>query len=533
MSSHTANHWQSPSDPDKAHSLEASPPPVSYLLLLIHCRFAEWAKQYGEIFSLKLGPGTTIVITSPRLIKQLIDKKSSIYSFRPPSYVGNGIIANNDHILLMQYSERWRTARKLIHQYFMEKMVLEKHLAVVDAEAVQMLRDFVVNPTEHMRHPKRFSNSVIMSLGELSCCLRSRVEASDNSPVYGVRTPNNETDHMKRLYHLMEIWSKVMEPGNAPPVDAMPILKFVPEKLLGMWRSRAQSVNVEMNKLYDEWLGYVVGRRETSGSHDCFMDRVLDQEEKIRFDKHAIYFLCGTLMEGGSDTTSSIIIAFIHAMTKWPAIQKRAQEQVDKVVGDDRSPTWADYSRLPYVAACVKEAMRWRPVAPLGFPHAVGEDDWIDGMLVPKGSEIIINAFGMHHDEKSFPNHDVFDPDHYEGFTALAAELASGDYENRDHYGYGSGRRICPGIHLAERNLFLAIAKLLWAFNIDAGTDESGKHIAPDVSNETGYSSGFLVCADPYSCKITPRSEARRATILKEFEVAQSDVFSKYETPKA
>jgi cytochrome P450 family 619 len=338
---------------------------------------------------------------------------------------------------------------------------------------------------------------------------------------------------MGKLYEHMEEFSKVMEPGNTPPVDVFPFLKYIPESLLGNWRSRAQHVSKEMNDLFDEWLQYVIDRRASSGSRDCFLDRALDQGEKLGFDRHALHFMCGTLMEGGSDTTSSIVIAFIHAMTKWPDVLRKAQSQIDSVIGQDRSPTWEDYKSLPYVAACVKEAMRWRPVVPLAFPHSLGEDDWVDGMFLPKGSEIYINAFGMHYDEKRFPNPDVFDPDHYKGVTALASELANGDWESRDHYGYGSGRRLCPGIHLAERNLFLAIAKLLWAFDIEAGRDADGRRIEPDVSNEKAYCAGFLVCAEPYLCAITPRSEERRQTILREFEKAKTEVFSQFDSPKA
>lgn len=133
-----------------------------------HLKFAQWAKQYGEIFSLKVGPGTSIVISSPRLIKQLVDKKSNLYSRRPPSHVGNGIISDGDHLLLMQYSDQWRTCRKLVHQYFMEQMVMKQHINVVNAEAVQMLHDLLVQPEGHMKHPKRFSNSIIMSLSKLA-----------------------------------------------------------------------------------------------------------------------------------------------------------------------------------------------------------------------------------------------------------------------------------------------------------------------------------------------------------------------------
>lgn len=117
-------------------------------------RFRQWAKEYGGIFSLKIGSGTAIVITSPDLIKQLVDKKSNVYSRRPPNHVG-GIIGGGDHVLLMQYSDQWRTCRKLIHQYFTESVVMKQHLSLVNAEAVQMMHDFVVEPDGHMRHPKR------------------------------------------------------------------------------------------------------------------------------------------------------------------------------------------------------------------------------------------------------------------------------------------------------------------------------------------------------------------------------------------
>lgn len=201
------------------------------------------------------------------------------------------------------------------------------------------------------------------------------------------------------------------------------------------------------------------------------------------------------------------------------------------MIWEDRTPTFDDYAKLSYVAACVKETMRWRPVAPLAFPHSLAEDDWVDGMLLPKGSDIFINAFGMQHDEKRFPN-PVFDPDHYEGITTLASELAVGDWETRDHWAYGAGRCLCPGVHLAERNLFLTMAKLLWAFKIEAGEDASGKRIEADVSCETGFGSGFLVASEPFACKITVRSAERKATILREFEKVKTEVFSKYAVPK-
>ena len=144
-----------------------------------HFQFTKWAKQYGGIYTLKLGTGTAAVITDKRLVKELIDKKSSIYSERPKSYVAK-LISGGDHILLMDYSPQWRATRKLLHQNLMEKYVDENYVPLQEAEANQMIRDYLLAPEEHMLHPKRFSNSVTMSI------------------VWGVRTPTIRTRHMER-----------------------------------------------------------------------------------------------------------------------------------------------------------------------------------------------------------------------------------------------------------------------------------------------------------------------------------------------
>ena len=129
-------------------------------------RFAEWARQYGGFFSLKLGPATAVVVTDRSLVKALIDKKSSIYSDRPASYVSHDLITRGDHTLVMNQGDKWRLFRKLMHQQFNEGKCEKQHIVLQNAEAVQMLRDFLMEPENLMQHPKRFSNSIIMSLGE-------------------------------------------------------------------------------------------------------------------------------------------------------------------------------------------------------------------------------------------------------------------------------------------------------------------------------------------------------------------------------
>ena len=181
---------------------------------------------------------------------------------------------------------------------------------------------------------------------------------------------------MLKLFHHLEQFSELMEPGSTPPVDHIPFLMHIPEFLLGNWKTRASQVSKQMNALYSQYLDIVITRREKGIMKGSFMDAVLDQKKTLALagvDRHSMYFLGGTMMEGGSDTTSALISSFIHAMTKWPEVMRKAHRELDSVVGEDRTPTFDDYDNLPYIAATVKESMRWRPVGALGTPHCVSE----------------------------------------------------------------------------------------------------------------------------------------------------------------
>jgi len=89
-------------------------------------------------------------------------------------------------------------------------------------------------------------------------------------------------------------------------------------------------------------------------------------------------------------------------MIACPEVQRKAQAELDAVVGRHRLPTFADAPRLPYLGAIIKEILRWRPVAPLGVPHASTEDDWYEDMFIPKGTICVPNVFHCNHDRSVF-----------------------------------------------------------------------------------------------------------------------------------
>ena len=181
---------------------------------------------------------------------------------------------------------------------------------------------------------------------------------------------------MRRLYHLMEQWSAIMETGATPPVDVFPWLKLLPERFFGNYITRARNIGAQMETLYDDILAKVFARRDKEQQRlGSFMDKVLDQQEKNALPPNQLRFIGGVLMEGGSDTSSSLILAIVQALIQYPQVQRKAQEEIDSVIGWERSPQWSDLASLPYINMIVKEGHRWRPILPLGFPHALGEGE--------------------------------------------------------------------------------------------------------------------------------------------------------------
>jgi cytochrome P450 len=197
---------------------------------------------------------------------------------------------------------------------------------------------------------------------------------------------------------------------------------------------------------------------------------------------------------GGADSTSGMMAWWTLAMIAYPETQVRAQAELDAVVGRDRLPTFADYPHLPYVRAMVKEILRWKTVAPLGLPHRLTEDDWYEGMFIPKGTICIPNIWLMNRDPEVYgENAAQFDPArHLDANGNIASALPS--TKDEGHVSYGFGRRECPGRHVANNSLFINMAIILWAMKIERKKDASGQSLPLDV--DSFVDQGIVVSVD-------------------------------------
>jgi cytochrome P450 len=180
----------------------------------------------------------------------------------------------------------------------------------------------------------------------------------------------------------------------------------------------------------------------------------------------------------GTDTLSTALEFWTLAMVSHPETQRRAQEEIDAVIGHARAPRVVDRALLPYVSAIVRETLRWRAGLPIGVPHCTDEDVWYEGMFIPKGTVCFVNVGVCNRDPDVYgPDADAFNPSrHLDEMGRL--KPAPPDTKDEGHVSFGFGRRICLGRHISGDALFEVVATILWAFNLEkvGAVDVEGYH---------------------------------------------------------
>jgi cytochrome P450 len=176
-------------------------------------------------------------------------------------------------------------------------------------------------------------------------------------------------------------------------------------------------------------------------------------------------------------------MTFFLMMVLFPDAQKKAQAQIDVVIGKGRLPRLQDRSSLPYIDAILRETLRYNPVAPLSIPHLAVDADVYDGYHIPKGTLIISNLWSMAHNESKYPRPFEFLP---ERFLNNDGTLKPDDTQN---IAFGFGRRMCVGRHFADTSVWSAIATILAVFTLSAPRDAHGREV-PVVPK---FTSGVVV----------------------------------------
>ncbi|KAK7713658.1 hypothetical protein SLS63_012040 [Diaporthe eres] len=398
---------------------------------------------------------------------------------------------------MKKYTPTWRQIARINHKLLNAKAALA-FTPYQTLESRQMLADILDNPSEHQRHIQRYSNSV-------SCQM-----------VYGFRTT---TWSDPRLQSVVSIFNEVCDLAISIParlMDCYPILQKLPKSLLPVCRQALDLERRCIEVFLDRWMA---AKKKTQDmvATPCFCTALSQAQKSEGFSDELASYIAGDLIEAASSTSSDTLFGFLMAMVTHPEVQRRAQEELDAVVGADRLPTFDDMAQLPYIRGCVKETLRWMPTTSLLVPHSPIQDDVYRDFVIPAGAGVVVNVWALNMDPERWPDPQVFDPSRFEKEDRSEYEIAKAyDPDTlRHNYVFGAGRRLCQGIHYAERTLWLSMACLLWAF--DFSTPDPSKIDTEDLRG------GLAVQPAPFECNIKPRDEHRAAMVRKEWSAMQDD----------
>ncbi|KAF5007397.1 hypothetical protein FDECE_6283 [Fusarium decemcellulare] len=444
-------------------------------------------KLYGPISSVTVFGQTLIIINDARIASELLDKRSLTNSDRPKQVFSGDMVGWGYSLAFSQNGPRFRTYRKNFSRIIGSKSAAGQYNNLQEAEVAHFLLHVRDNPDQLVDHIKRETGSIILEIA------------------YGYRSePFGSDPLIDMVGNVMEQFAAAAAPG-AWAVDVFPFLRHVPDWVPGTSFKRvARQMGSDLQNVIDKPYSFVKEQMSRGTNNPSFLSNLLDAGDETDEDKLRNKWSATALYTAGADTTVSSIACFYLAMTTNPEVQRKAQEEIDRVVGTDRLPSPSDRDNLPYVDAVVKEALRWHPVAPMALPHASSQDDEIDGYAIPKGAMLLPNVWHFTHDPEVYKDPMAFRP---ERFLATETHVPETDPHK---FVFGFGRRICPGRVLADQALFLNISQSLAVFNI--GEDVSRGNTP---NSAVKFTPGVISHPEPFQASIKVRSPAHEELLRR------------------
>ncbi|KAI0322765.1 cytochrome P450 [Amylostereum chailletii] len=455
--------------------------------------FSMWQKKYGDIIRMDVIGKPLIVLNSHKLAVEMLNKKSLIYSSRPHLPMACDLVGWRDVLVLLPYNDKFKACRRMMHHVIGTRASVDQFQDTLEVETQHAIRRLINEPDNYVGPIRKAVGTIILMISH------GYQPKSETDPL--VRIADEATDQLGVL----------LSPGMFA-VDILPILKWVPEWFPGgSFHKTAREWRHTLFDMTNHSYEFVMQQMAAGTAIPNFVTNLLESKTVSPEEEKDIKWAASSLYSGGADTPVSAMSSFFLAMTMYPEVQRKCQEELDRVVGNDRLPTFADRDSLPYLSAMIKEVIRWGTSTPLGAPHCVEQDDVHDGYFIPKGSIILANIWHFLHDPDVYPDPMTFNPDRLIATPGKPAQADPYDFC------FGYGRRACPGNQLAQSIMFIFCSSILSVFDIEKVTING---VVQEPKN--AFTSGVLIRPQPFKTTLKPRSVKAEALVrsLDDFQYA-------------
>ncbi|XP_067883769.1 cytochrome P450 1B1 [Heterodontus francisci] len=428
---------------------------------LPHLFFSRMAEKYGNVFRLKLGSHTVVVLNGEETIRQALVRKGGDFSGRP-DFTSFAVVSEGRSLAFKSHGDLWKFHRKVAYSTvrafstsnLATKKVFEQHVV---CEMHQLIGLFL--------HKSRGGGyfdpcpSVIVAVANVMSAV-----------CFGKRYSHDDREFQSLLSKNHSFGQTV---GAGSLVDLMPWLQYFPNPI--------RSVFQDFKQLNRDFHAFVQDKahqhRETFS-----LDRVRDMMDAfiriIDYDKVASEkglklssdYVDSTVADifGASQDTLSTALHWMTLYLVWrPEVQRKIQDELDRVVGRERIPSIEDQPRMPYLMAFLYESMRFSSFVALTIPHATTVDTLLNGYHIAKDTVVFVNQWSVNHDPQKWSKPEVFDPCRFLNEDgSMNKDLASRVMI------FSVGRRRCIGEELSKMQLFLCVSLLMHHCSFSANPRE-------------------------------------------------------------
>ncbi|XP_030537999.2 cytochrome P450 81Q32-like [Rhodamnia argentea] len=461
-------------------------PVVGHLYLLkkpLHRSLSRLSRRHGPVSLLHFGSRRVLVVSSPDAAEECLTKNDVVFANRPRLLAGKHLGYNYTSLAWSAYGDHWRNLRRIASLEILSTNRLLTLSGIRAGEVKSLIRQLA----------KSGGQSVDMKSAFFELMLNVMMQM-----IAGKRYYRENVGEVEEARQFREMVTESFRVGGASNIgEFLPFLRW-------MGLTGVEEKLMELQKKRDEFMQSLIDERR-SGEGDQSLEAAaeggkrktliqvllsLQATEPDYYKDETIKSLMLVLLPAGTDTSAATTEWAMSAMLNHPEILKKAQAEIDEVVGHDRLVGESDLPKLPYLHCIMNETMRMYPVGPLLVPHESAEECRVGGYRVPRGTMLLINLFSIQNDPKYWPDATKFKPERFEGMEGV-----------RDGYKmmpFGSGRRGCPGENLALRMVGLTLGSLIQCFEWNRISDEP-----IDMTEGTGLT---MPKAQPLLAKCRPRS---------------------------
>ncbi|XP_027883530.1 cytochrome P450 2J6-like [Xiphophorus couchianus] len=422
-----------------------------------HVYFSKLADIYGNVFSLRLGRQSVVIVSGYKMVKKAIVGQAENFVDRPFNAIGDRFYPKPSDGLFLSNGEIWKKQRRFalstLRTFGLGKNTLELSIC----EEVRHLQEEMENEKGKPFSPAGLFNNAVSNI---VCQL-----------VMGKRFDYNDHKFQSMLKCISEgvrlegsIWGQLY--------DAFPqVMKYLP----GPHNKIFSSYNAVRELLLEEIQKH---KKDLDPSNprdyiDTFLIEMENHKDSnLGFTESNLAFCSFDLLVAGTETTATTLLWALLYLTKYPEVQEKVQAEIDKVIGQSRQPSMADRQNLPYTDAVIHEIQRMGNIVPLNVFRVAAKDTTLGGYFIPKGTSVMPMLTSVLFDKTEWETPDTFNPGHFldanEMFVKREAFLP-----------FSAGKRVCLGEGLAKMELFLFFVGLLqkFTFSVPDGVELSTEGI--------------------------------------------------------